>query len=57
MRKLDAELTRLGKAHEFHSYPGAGHSFQWNGTDDYRPEAATDSWDKLMAWFQRHLRD
>ena len=57
MKVLDAELTRHGKAHEFHSYPGAGHSFQWNGTDAYRAEPARDSWDKLMGWFQRHLRD
>ena len=57
MKKLDAELTRHGKDHEFHSYPGAAHSFQWNGTDAYRGGAAGDSWDKLMGWFQRHLRD
>ena len=25
--KLDAELNRLGKDHEFHSYDGAAHSF------------------------------
>jgi carboxymethylenebutenolidase len=27
MRKLDAELTRLGKQHEFYSYPNAAHAF------------------------------
>lgn len=27
MRKLDAELTRLGKEHRFFSYPGADHAF------------------------------
>ena len=57
MRKLDAELTRHGKAHEFHSYPGAGHSFQWNGTEAYRAQPAGDSWEKLLAWFQKYLRD
>ena len=56
MGKLDAELTRHGKAHNFHSYPGAGHSFQWNGNDAYRADAARDSWDKLLDWFQQHLR-
>ena len=27
MRKLDDELTRLGKEHRFYSYPGADHAF------------------------------
>jgi len=27
MRKLDAELTKFGKPHEFHSYAGAAHAF------------------------------
>lgn len=57
VKRLDAELTSHGKVHQFHSYPGAGHSFQWNGTTDYRSEAARDSWEKLLAWFQAHLRD
>ena len=57
VRKLDAELTRHGKLHEFHSYAGAGHSLQWNGTEAYRAEAAKDSWGKLLAWFQKHLTD
>ena len=54
--KLDAELTRHGKVHEFHAYAGAGHSFQWNGSESYRAEAAKDSWEKLLGWFQRHLK-
>ena len=27
MQKIDAELTRHNKVHEFHTYPGAGHAF------------------------------
>ncbi|TMB97769.1 MAG: dienelactone hydrolase family protein [Chloroflexi bacterium] len=38
--KIDAELKRMGKEHEFHSYPGAGHAFMNEG----RP------------WFGRHLK-
>ena len=57
MKKLDAETTKHGKPHEFHSYAGAGHSFQWNGTQSYRAEAAADSWEKLLAWFQKYLRE
>ncbi len=53
--KLDAELTRLGKAHEFHSYPGAGHAFMNEGRPSYRERAAEDAWAKCLAWFGRHL--
>lgn len=54
--KLDAELTRLGKAHEFHSYPGAGHAFMSEGRPSYLEDAAHDAWPKCVAWFQQHLR-
>jgi carboxymethylenebutenolidase len=53
--KIDAELTRLGKAHEFHSYAGAGHAFMNEGRPSYRKEAADDAWRKCAGWFQRHL--
>ncbi len=53
--KLDAELTRLGKQHEFHSYKGAGHAFMNDDRPSYRPEAAADAWEKCVGWFRRHL--
>jgi carboxymethylenebutenolidase len=53
--KLDAELTRLGKKHEFHSYPGAGHAFMSEDRLSYRPDAATDAWTRCTAWFREHL--
>lgn len=53
--RLDAELTRLGKVHEFHSYAGAGHAFMNEGRPSYRPEAARDAWEKCVAWFRRYL--
>ena len=54
--KIDAELTRLGKPHEFHSYPGAGHAFMSEGRPSYRPDAAADAWPKCVAWFDRYLK-
>lgn len=53
---LDAELTRLGKPHEFHSYPGAGHSFFSVDRPAYRPEAAVDGWRRIDAFFATHLK-
>jgi len=54
--KLDAELTRLGKTHEFHSYAGAGHAFMNENRPSYREEASKDAWDKTVAWFDRFLK-
>ena len=55
MRKLDAELTKFGKAHEFHTYTGAAHAFTNTGSSNYRPHAAALSWPKAMEFFSRHL--
>ena len=55
MRKLDAELTKYDKAHEFHSYAGAAHAFVNTGSNNYRPHAAAQSWPKAMEFFSRHL--
>jgi carboxymethylenebutenolidase len=54
--RLDAELTRLGKTHEFHSYPGAGHAFMNDGRPSYRPEAAEDAWRRTLEFLAEHLR-
>ena len=53
--KIDGELTRLGKAHEFHSYPGAGHAFMNEGRPSYREEASRDAWAKAIAFVEEHL--
>ncbi len=55
MEAIDAELTRLGKKHEFHAYDGAGHAFQ-NYTDArYREAASEDAWRRLLAFFRETL--
>ena len=55
MRKLDAELTKHGKVHEFYSYPGAGHAFMNRRGERYRADADHDSWPKTLAFFAKHL--
>jgi carboxymethylenebutenolidase len=55
MRKLDAELTRCGKAHEFHSYPGANHAFMNRRGARYHARADQDSWPKALAFCEKHL--
>ncbi len=54
--KIDAEMTRLGKPHEFHSYPGAGHAFMSEGGPAYRQHAAEDAWPRCIGWFERYLK-
>jgi carboxymethylenebutenolidase len=55
MRKLDAELTKWVKAHEFHTYSGAAHAFVNSGSKNYRPHAAALSWPKATEFFSRYL--
>lgn len=55
MRKLDAELTRLGKSHEFYSYPNAAHAFANFGSGNYREHAAQASWPRTFDFFSKHL--
>jgi carboxymethylenebutenolidase len=53
--ELDAELTRLGKPHEFHTYDGAGHAFFCVDRPSYRVEAALDGWARIWEWYGRYL--
>ena len=53
--ELDAELFRLAKPHEFHSYEGAGHAFFAVDRPSYRVEAARQGWERIWEWFGRYL--
>jgi carboxymethylenebutenolidase len=57
VNKIDAELTRLGKPHEFHRYNDAGHAFQnFLNASRYRPRPARGSWGEMLAFFAQHLK-
>jgi len=53
--KIEAELKRLGKTYEFHTYENAGHAFFSVARPNYRQEAAVDGWLKVFAWFGKYL--
>lgn len=56
VNRIDAELDRLGIAHEFHRYDGAGHAFQnFLSAPRYREEATRDSWAKTLRFLDRTL--
>ena len=57
MRKLDDELTRLGKPHQFYTYPTAGHAFMDFGQPNrYQKEASDASWPRTLEFFAQHLQ-
>ena len=55
MAKLDAELKRLNKPHEFYSYANAGHAFLDSTKDSYRRHADEASWPKTLEFLARQL--
>jgi carboxymethylenebutenolidase len=53
--ELDEALTAAGKAHEFHTFDGAGHGFFATDRPSYRPVAATEGWALVADFFDRTL--
>ena len=51
----EAELKKHGKNYEFHRYDGAGHGFTYYHRPMYRVEQALDAWEKIFAFFKKHL--
>jgi len=57
VERIKARLAELGKSAQTIVYPGAPHGFFCDERDSYRPDAAKDSWGKLLAFFAKHLRE
>jgi len=53
--ELEGLLKAAGKDYEFHTYEGAGHAFFAVDRPAYRPEAANDGWERIWAFYGRHL--
>ena len=53
---LEARLKAAGKTYEFHRYDGAGHGIWYYDRPMYRQEAAMDSWNKTLDFFDRYLK-
>jgi len=56
MQKLDAELTKFNKAHEFYSYPNAGHAFMDYTKESHRRDADEAAWPRTLTFFKEHLQ-
>ena len=68
--RLERHLTALGVAHDVKVYDGVGHSFVNIGSAPswmaklpdpmhvaHDADAAEDTWDRMLSWFGRHVRD
>lgn len=54
----EAEMKKLGKTYEAHTYEGAGHGFlrQQDGRDGANRKAAQQAWPATIAFLERHTR-
>jgi len=52
---ITAEMVAHGKVFSKLIYPGADHAFFNDTGQRYHPEAATDAWARLLAWFEYYL--
>ncbi|SHM33579.1 dienelactone hydrolase family protein [Actinacidiphila paucisporea] len=53
--ELGRILTEQGNDFEFHSYEDAGHGFFAVNRPGYRVAAANDGWERIAAFFAKHL--
>lgn len=53
--KIDAEMKKHKKPHEFHAYPNAGHAFMDHTKESYRKAADEASWPRTLTFLQTHL--
>lgn len=53
---FEAALKAAGVPHEMHVYPGTQHGFHNNSTPRYNEAAANLSWERTLAFFERHLK-
>lgn len=54
----EAEMKKLGKTYEVHTYEGAGHAFLGNqeGRDGANFRATQQSWPRVLAFLREHLK-
>ena len=54
-RRLESDLKAAGKEVEFHIYKGAEHAFFNDTRPAYDKAHATETWEKVLAFYRRHL--
>lgn len=56
VNRTEEKLRGFNKSYEFHRYDGAGHGFFNWWAAAYRREQALDGWNKVFAFYEKHLR-
>ena len=56
VKVIDEKLTAAGVAHDFKSYPGAGHGFNCDDRASYNEAAAKDAFDRTLGFFNQHVK-
>ncbi|MGO9604179.1 MAG: dienelactone hydrolase family protein [Candidatus Binataceae bacterium] len=54
IEQIRAALKAAGKPSEIVIYPDAPHGFNADYRSSYRPQAATDAWARMQAWFRKY---
>ncbi|MFN3891507.1 MAG: dienelactone hydrolase family protein [Beijerinckiaceae bacterium] len=57
VRKVEAELKRLGVETDFHIYEDTGHAFMDPDQKRYVEASAKDAWTRILAFLERHLAE
>ena len=57
VNRMEEVLKEKGKDYTFYRYDGAGHGIWYYDKPMYRQEAAMDSWNKALDFFDKHLKD
>jgi carboxymethylenebutenolidase len=54
----EAEMKKLGKTYEVHTYEGAGHAFlsSQDGRDGANFRATQQAWPRVVAFLREHLK-
>lgn len=56
VNQTEEALKKAGKEYEFYRYDGAGHGFFATDRPGSRPEQAKDAWQKVFAFYAKHLQ-
>lgn len=55
VRKVEAELKRIGVTTDFHIYENTGHAFMDPDQTRYVEASASDAWTRILDFLHRHL--
>ena len=55
VNKTEEVLKQHNKVYQFHRYDNAGHGFFAVDRPSYAQVAATEGWEKALAWYNKYL--